>query len=148
MNGSPPARVGFSFGYQRANNWPDSGALQPGYPQWLRVMVCPDPARYHQRMKVTVYPRRRNGRPLQDRGQEGVTGDLQMSGVMHGSETYKSVALRGKNDPRGAFGKDVLPPLFEPELVTLGNEAMLLRGYESSGGAAYVQEWYIKFEDR
>ena len=36
---------------------------------------------------------------------------------------------------------DLLPVLFEPELIAVGNGSMLLRGYESAGGVGYVQEW-------
>ena len=33
------------------------------------------------------------------------------------------------------------PPLYEPELVAIGSDALLLRGYESANGVGYVQEW-------
>ena len=91
-------------------------------------------------MKVRVYALRRSGRRFHDRGQEFVRGELQLHSIMSGHETHRVAQLRAQ-DARGSRADDVLPPLYEPELVAVGNGALLLRGYESSNGTGYVQEW-------
>ncbi len=37
--------------------------------------------------------------------------------------------------------RELLPPLSSPQLVALGDRALLLRGFQSVDGAAFVQEW-------
>ena len=91
-------------------------------------------------MKVKVFALRRGGRRFHDRGQEFVRGELQLHSIMRGHETHRVAQLRSQ-DVRGSRTDDLLPPLYEPELVAVGNGALLLRGYESSGGVGYVQEW-------
>jgi hypothetical protein len=91
-------------------------------------------------LKVRVYALRRSGRRFHDRGQECVRGELQLHSIMRGHETHRVAQLRAQ-DARGSRSDDLLPPLYEPELVAVGNGALLLRGYESSGGVGYVQEW-------
>ena len=97
-------------------------------------------------MKVKVYSLRRSGRRFHDRGQEFVRGELQLHSIMRGHETHRVAQLRSQ-DVRGSRSDDLLPPLYEPELVAVGNGAMLLRGYESAGGVGYVQEWRCVVEN-
>lgn len=96
-------------------------------------------------IKVRVYALRRNGRRFHDRGQEFVQGELQLHAIMRGHETHRVAQLRAR-DVRGSRSADVLPPLYHPELVAVGNGALLLRGYESQDGAGYVQEWRCVIE--
>jgi hypothetical protein len=35
----------------------------------------------------------------------------------------------------------LLPPLYSPELIAVARQALLLRGFQSDDGTAYVQEW-------
>ena len=49
--------------------------------------------------------------------------------------------LGGVEPLRGSRTEDLLPPLYEPELVAIGHDGLLLRGFESSNGTGYVQEW-------
>ncbi len=37
--------------------------------------------------------------------------------------------------------EQLLSPLYAPELVALGSRGLLLRGFESTDGVGYVQEW-------
>ena len=90
-------------------------------------------------MKVRVTALRRAGRRFHDRGQETVDGLLRVHSTMHGEQAHKVARLCPESGaPKEA---DLLPMLFEPELVAVGNGTLLLRGYESAGGAGYVQEW-------
>jgi hypothetical protein len=91
-------------------------------------------------MKARVFVLRRNGRRFQDRSQEGIDGDLRMHSVMRGSETHRIVQLCSRAD-RSSKDEELLPPLYEPQLMALGNGALLLRGFESYNGVGYVQEW-------
>ena len=63
-----------------------------------------------------------------------------MHSVMRGSETHKTVQLCS---PAGRSSREeqLLPPLYSPELIALGNGALLLRGFESNEEIGYVQEW-------
>ena len=96
-------------------------------------------------MKVRVYALRRSGRRFHDRGQECVRGELLLHAIMRGHESHRVAQLRAQ-DARGSRSDDVLPPLYHPELIAVGNGALLLRGYESEGGVGYVQEWRCVFE--
>jgi hypothetical protein len=92
-------------------------------------------------MKVTVYALRERGRRTRkvEMG-EGVEGELQMASSMHGSEMHVVVRLCSRA-ALSIHDHDLLPPLYSPELIAIAREAMLLRGFESNDGAAYVQEW-------
>lgn len=37
---------------------------------------------------------------------------------------------------------DIVPALYEPHLVAIGQDSILLRGYESTDGGSHVQEWH------
>jgi hypothetical protein len=91
-------------------------------------------------MKVRVFALRRAGRRFHDRNQEGIDGELRLHSITVGSETHKVVQLCSRGG-RSSRDEELLPPLYSPELIALGNGALLLRGFESSGGVGYVQEW-------
>ena len=97
-------------------------------------------------MKVRVYPLRNRGRRL-DRAEnlDGVPGDLRMYSQVHGSEMHTVARLCTRTD-RSSQDRELLPPLYSPELVALGERALLLRGFQAVDGAAYVQEWRCVFE--
>ena len=101
--------------------------------------------RYDRRMKVQVFVLRRNGRRWRDREEEAVAGMLRLHSVTLGSETHK-VAQLCSRDGRGAKTETLLPPLYSPELIALGNGSLLLRGFESAAGVGYVQEWRCVIE--
>jgi hypothetical protein len=52
----------------------------------------------------------------------------------------------GEGGQMGSKQTEALPPLYEPQLIALGTNAMLLRGFESNAGAGYVQEWRCEIE--
>jgi hypothetical protein len=59
---------------------------------------------------------------------------------MHGTEVHTALRLFAREALSIRDG-DLLPPLFSPKLVALGSDALLLRGFQSDDGTAYVQEW-------
>jgi len=48
---------------------------------------------------------------------------------------------------RGSNEAELLPSLYEPQLMAVGADSLLLRGFESSDGAAHVQEWHCMIGD-
>ena len=91
-------------------------------------------------MKVRVFLLRRSGRRFHDRDQECVEGELRLDSTMSGHQMHRVAKLCAALH-RGSRGAELLPPLYEPELVAVGEDALLLRGFESAGGVGYVQEW-------
>jgi hypothetical protein len=91
-------------------------------------------------MKVQVFVLRREGRRWQDRNAEGIAGELRLHSITVGSETHKVAQLCSRG-LRSSRDEELLPSLYSPELVALGNSSVLLRGIESLSGAGYVQEW-------
>ena len=91
-------------------------------------------------MRARVFLLRRRGRRLKERGGEGLPGTLAMHSITHGNSLVR-VATLTTTQERGSKQTDVIPPLHEPELVAIGQESVLLRGYEAEDGAGYVQEW-------
>ena len=94
-------------------------------------------------MRVRVYPLRQRGRhtPRTEHA-EGIEGELTMQSMLQGTElrtVARLCALSGRRT-------ELLPPLQSPELVALGNGALLLRGFQSHDGASYVQEWRCVLE--
>jgi hypothetical protein len=97
-------------------------------------------------MKVRVYPLRTRGRRLErPENLDGVPGDLRMYSQVHGTEMHMVARLCTRTD-RSSTDRELLPPLFSPELIALGDRALLLRGFQSVDGAAYVQEWRCVLE--
>lgn len=102
--------------------------------------------RYDGPMKVRVFPLRARGRRLErPENLDGVPGDLRMYSQVHGSEMHMVARLCTRTD-RSSTDRELLPPLFSPELVAMGDKALLLRGFQSVDGAAYVQEWRCLLE--
>ncbi len=95
------------------------------------------------RARVTVM--RKQGRRVGQYGSlaaKAVTGTLGMHSLTGGQNSYTAATLKGSapKDP------DLLPPLYEPVLVTITSGSVLLRGFESVDGASFVQEWHCEFE--
>lgn len=96
---------------------------------------------YDGPMKVRVISLRQRGRRLERAEHpDGVPGDLRMYSQVLGSEMHRVARLCTRTD-RSSTDRELLPPLFAPELVALGERALLLRGFQSVDGTAYVQEW-------
>ena len=55
----------------------------------------------------------------------------------HGTELHTVARLCATTGRR----VELLAPLQSPELVALGNGALLLRGFQSHDGASFLQEW-------
>lgn len=92
-------------------------------------------------MRVRVFPLRLRGRRTRKaEAHEGVEGELQITSTMHGSEIHPSARLCARVE-LSIHDEDVLPPLFAPVLIAVGRESLLLRGFQSDEGTAYVQEW-------
>jgi hypothetical protein len=92
-------------------------------------------------MKVRVFALRQKGRrTARSENAEGVPGELRMYSTVHGSEMHMVARLCYRSD-RSSNDRELLPPLFSPKLVAVGDGSLLLRGFQSIDGAAYVQEW-------
>jgi hypothetical protein len=92
-------------------------------------------------MRVTVYLMRQRGtRSPRSDAREGISGELALSST----DSCAELRLRRPIE-RTSNRTDLLPPLYEPVLASLGNSSMLLPGYESIDGAAFVQEWHCIF---
>ena len=97
-------------------------------------------------MKVRIFPLRIRGkRTARSEDQPGVAGDLRMFSQVHGSEMHMVARLCTRTE-RSSTDRELIPPLFSPELVAVGESALLLRGFQSIEGAAYVQEWRCVIE--
>ncbi len=98
-------------------------------------------------MKVRVYALRQKGRrTFQSERGDGVPGDLRMYSQVHGNEMHRVARLCTRTD-RSSQDRELLPPLYAPELVAVGDGSLLLRGFQAIEGAAYVQEWRCLVED-
>lgn len=97
-------------------------------------------------MKVRVFPLRKHGRRT-ERAEipDGVPGDLRMYSLVQGTEMHRVARLCTRTD-RSSNDRELLPPLYAPQLVAVGDRALLLRGFQSVDGAAYVQEWRCLLE--
>lgn len=92
-------------------------------------------------MKVTVYLLRKRGRrSARTEEGDGVAGELSMTSTGPCTELRLSLPVE-----RSSRRDDLLPPLYEPVLAAVSRSSMLLRGYESIDGAAFVQEWHCVF---
>jgi hypothetical protein len=78
---------------------------------------------------------------------EGVEGELLMASTMHGSEMHVIARLCSRVELT-IHDHDLLPPLYSPELIAISSHALLLRGFQSDDGAAYVQEWRCVLPER
>jgi len=116
------------------------GAYEGRYPQFAEAHRPDGWPPYDVAVRVRVFALRRVGRRYTHHDQDSVLGELQLHAILRGSESHRIAQVRSL-DPRGSRTEDLLPPLYEPELVAVGHEGLLLRGYESSNGTGYVQEW-------
>lgn len=91
-------------------------------------------------MNVRVFVLRRQGRTFRDRDWEGVDGALRMHSIVRGGRLHRVAQLcaRGVNSARE---EELLPTLHQPQLVSVDDGALVLRGFEVCDGAGYVQEW-------
>jgi hypothetical protein len=91
-------------------------------------------------MRVRVHPLRQRGRhtPRTEHA-EGIDGELTLQSMLLGTE-MRTVARLCSHHGRRA---ELLPPLQSPELIALGNGALLLRGFQTHDGASFVQEWRV-----
>ena len=91
-------------------------------------------------MNVRVYVLRRQGRTFRDRDWEGIEGALRMHSIVRAGRLHRVAQLcrRGVNSARE---EELLPTLHQPELVSVDDGAIVLRGFEVCDGAGYVQEW-------
>jgi hypothetical protein len=120
---------------------------EPGdYPQSRASVSRRGARRYDAAMRVRVFPLRSRGRRVErPENQDGVPGDLRMYSQVHGSEMHMVARLCTRTE-RSSTDRELLPPLFSPELVAVGDRALLLRGFQSVDGSAYVQEWRCVLE--
>ena len=97
-------------------------------------------------MRVRVFVMRSRGkRNHRADVAEGVPGDLRMYSQVIGSEMHRVARLCTRTD-RSSQDRELLPPLFSPALVAVGEGSLLLRGFQAVDGAAYVQEWRCVIE--
>ena len=97
-------------------------------------------------MKVRVFPLRHRGqRTGRSEGEPGVPGDLRMFAQVHGTEMHRVARLCTRTD-RSSTDRELLPPLYSPELVAVGDRALLRRGFQSVEGTASVQEWRCELD--
>jgi hypothetical protein len=101
---------------------------------------------YDEAMRVRVFVMRQRGR-RSDRGDlnDGVPGDLRMYSQVLGAEMHHIARLCTRTD-RSSQDRELLPPLYSPTLVAVGEGSLLLRGFQAVDGAAYVQEWRCVIE--
>jgi hypothetical protein len=127
------------------DNWPSDVGLKAGYPQFKTDVLFSARGRYDWRMKVRVFVLRESGRRTEDRAGEGIVGELRLHSTMQGHAVI-NVATVSSTMHMGSKQADALPSLYEPQLIALGTNAMPLRGFESSAGVGYVQEWRCEIE--
>jgi len=95
-------------------------------------------------MRAKVTRLREHGRRLPLPG-EGVPGMLGMAVTVAGSTSHCTATLTATAE-RGSMSVNLIPALFEPQLVAIGSGTLMLRGFESNDGAAYVQEWAVDLQ--
>lgn len=94
-------------------------------------------------MRVRVTQLRQGGRnSKRAEASEQAVGDLELSTTMRGSSELHRVARVCVRHELSAHSEDQLAPLHAPELIAVGRDSLLLRGFESVGDAAHVQEWH------
>src|SRR3954468_9701447 len=91
-------------------------------------------------MNVRVFVLRRQGRTFRDRDWEGIDGALRMHSIVRGGRLHR-VAQLCRRDVNSSHEEELLPTLHQPELVSVEETAIVLRGFEVCDGAGFVQEW-------
>ena len=92
-------------------------------------------------MRCRVYPLRRRGRRLPWRevvNAPSFEGDLSTRYLSLPNARYFVATLIA---PGGALCQPILPELYEPVLISIGNGLLVLRGFERADESATVQEW-------
>lgn len=96
-------------------------------------------------MIFKVYLLRRGGRRLSWRDTlngPAYLGDLSLGSVSAGNSIYKMAELK----TQGGIVTRLLPPLYEPVVVSIAPLALQLRGYERmkepEGYYSVIQEWH------
>ncbi len=88
---------------------------------------------------------RKRGRRVAGYGDMGIAGELRLHSITSGTELHMVAQLRARVE-RGSKETELLPSLYAPQLVAIGTDSLMLRGFESSDGAAHVQEWHCMLE--
>ena len=100
-------------------------------------------------MKVRVVPTHHDGRRCTER-ELGATVPLVGALSVHLTPDagLKRAVRFAVLQEIGSGGKtqDLLPPLRNPELLTLTNDGMMLAGFEEVDGRRLYQGWWIRFE--
>jgi hypothetical protein len=123
-----------------------AGSPDAVYPHCICIVFARPARRYDHGVRVRVYTLRSRGRRIaRADANEGVPGDLRMYSIAHGSEMHSVARLCHRAD-RSSNDRELLPPLYAPKLVAVGDASLLLRGFQSIDGAAYVQEWRCVIE--
>ena len=100
---------------------------------------------YHGRMKVRIQKLRYQGQrlPPQDwQNTPPLVGNLSLHQVHF--KGFGSVEVLELWEISNQTQDGKLAVLYEPRLVSLGNELMLFRGVETIGKAGVVQEWRVE----
>lgn len=97
-------------------------------------------------MNVAVRNLRQNGRRVKRQGEPDMSGELSMH-TMSGTSVYSVLQLLRNN---GSGKPAVIATLYEPQLISVGHNAMLIRGIETIGegdaAASVLQEWACRIE--
>lgn len=70
---------------------------------------------------------------------------MSLHSITVGNETHRIAQLCARV-LRSSKEEQLLPQLYSPQLIALGSESLLLRGFESFNGVGYVQEWRCVME--
>lgn len=95
-------------------------------------------------MRATVILLRRKGRRVKsDADLESLTfeGNVHSAGIVIQDVRHHYVSMRA-GLPADAT-RPLPPDLYEPTLTGIGQDAVILRGFERVGDVGYVQEWRI-----
>jgi hypothetical protein len=98
-------------------------------------------------MNVRVFVLRRQGRTFRDRDWEGIEGALRMHSIVRSGRLHR-VAQLCSREVNSAREEELLPTLHQPELVSVDEGTIVLRGFEVCDGAGYVQEWRCELARR
>lgn len=100
-------------------------------------------------MKFRVIRLRERGRRRDHpfRNTPGHVGDVEIFATIYGEAAYSIAALIGNR----AVNENLIPPLYEPVVVSMSALAMMIRGYERieepGGHRSVVQEWHCSAPD-
>jgi len=90
-------------------------------------------------LKVTKFRERGRKLPRSElANQRPLEGNLRSCEIGSSRGSYRRADLL---DMKSGGLSETLATLFEPELIQVIDDGMLLRGIENDGGRAYLQEW-------